>query len=357
MKKIKTGIIGASSLVSGRLIELLLNHPGIDITCLVSDYFTSKKIKEAHPHLKGISELEFEPYNLERLAAECDLVFSAKPHGQSMEKIPEILDKGIRVIDISADFRLRDAEIFKSWYDLKHTSTDLLKTAVYGLPELYFSEIKTADLVANPGCYPTSVILGLAPLAEMSLLAGGCENVIVNSISGISGAGRGLSNGNLFLNVNSNIRPYKVGTHRHTPEMEQELSRLNGVDVKVLFTPNVGPFNVGIASNIFLKLKDAGISEEQLCRQYREFYEGKPFVRVCEQGGIPEIRDVAGTNFCDMGICVNRRLKQCVIFSVIDNLIKGAAGQAVQNMNIMLGFNEREGLPYGQALKKRDVCS
>lgn len=356
MKKIRTGIIGASSLVSGRLIELLADHPGVEITCLVSDYFTGRRVEEAHPHLRGLLDIRFGSYSIERIHSDCDLVFSAKPHGQSMEKIPEILDKGIKVVDISADFRLKDAGVFSSWYNVEHTAPQLLEKAVYGLPEIYGREVAEACLVANPGCYPTSVILGIAPLAGIEGFRKNCETIVVNSVSGISGAGRGTDSGTQFMNVSGNMRPYKAGTHRHTPEMEQEISAIRGSSVKVMFTPNVGPFKVGIASNIFLKLSDSDLSVSEISDLYHRFYDDKPFVRVYEPGVIPEIKDVADTNFCDIGFCLDHRLNYCIVFSVIDNLIKGAAGQAVQNMNIMTGFDEVEGLPYGHAIRKRLSC-
>ncbi len=353
MKKIKAGIIGAASLVSGKLIELLLNHENVEITCLVSEHFTHKSIGQAHSHLKGVQGLEFEPYDLDQIEKKCDLVFSAKPHGESMEKIPELLKLGIKVIDISADFRIKNPKVFSEWYKVDHAAPEILKKAVYGLPELYFEKIKNAQLIANPGCYPTSVILGLAPLISLSLVNTD-DVIIVDSVSGISGAGRSLSSNTQFINISDNIRPYNVGTHRHTPEMEQELSLMAGnKSIRVLFAPNVGPFNFGIASNIFLNLKNNKTAEKDLFAAYTDYYKDKPFVRICKPDTIPEIKDVVNTNFCDIGVCFDKRLKCCVVFSVIDNIIKGAAGQAVQNMNIMSGLDEKEGLPYKHALNKK----
>lgn len=359
MEKLRVGIIGAASYVSGKLIELLLDHGQVDITYLASDHFPNQSIEEAHSHLKDILSLKFERYDFESVAERCDIVFISKHHGVAVKQTPPLLEKGIKVIDLSADFRLKNPKDFKEWYGLDHDAPMALQEAVYGLPELNFEKIQEAKLIANPGCYPTSVILGAAPLFNLALVDTK-EIIIVDSVSGISGAGK--SNGdfkNQFINMSDNLRPYDVGTHRHTPEMEQELSALShDGDVKILFAPHVGPFKYGIKTNIYVTLKDDTVTEEQIIEEYKSFYQDKPYIRIYEVNKIPEIKDVVGTNFCDIGIRYDKRSNRCIIFSVLDNIIKGAAGQAIQNMNIMFRFDAKEGLPYKHALnKKNDAMS
>jgi N-acetyl-gamma-glutamyl-phosphate reductase len=355
----KVGIIGAASFASGKLIELLLGHEKVEITYLVSEHFPNEPIEKAHSHLKGVLDLKFEKYDLSEVAKRCEIVFISKHHGVAVKQTPPLLENGIKVIDLSADFRLKNPEVFEKWYGIKHDAIKTLKEAVYGLPELNFKKIKSARIIANPGCYPTSVILGAAPLFKLSLVDTN-ETIIVDSISGISGAGKGNGSMNgekLFINLSNNVRPYNVGTHRHTPEMEQELSALAEGEITLLFAPHVGPFNYGITSNIYIPLKDDKITVEEIVKEYKSFYEGKPFIRIYEVDEIPEIKDVVGTNFCDIGIHYDKRTKLCIIFSVLDNIIKGAAGQAIQNMNIMFGFDEKEGLPYKGALNKKERTS
>lgn len=359
MKKVKVGIIGAASFASGKLIELLLEHEKVDITYLVSESAQDKSIEEEHKRLKNVLDLKIEKYDLEKVKERCDIVFISKHHGFAFRETTPLLGGNIRVIDLSADFRLKDPTVFEDTYKIKHTAIETLKEAVYGLPELNSKKIKDARIVANPGCYPTSVILGTAPLLEDSMVDTN-ETIIVDSISGISGAGYNngsVNKDNLFISMSGNVRTYDVGNHRHTPEMEQELKLLAGDDITLLFAPHVGPFNFGITSNIYISLKDNKVTSEEITRKYKNFYEDKPFIRIYEVDELPEIKNVVGTNFCDIGIHYDKRAKRCVIFSVLDNIIKGAAGQAIQNMNIMLGFDEKEGLPYKAALNKKRLAS
>ncbi|MBI5287082.1 MAG: N-acetyl-gamma-glutamyl-phosphate reductase, partial [Deltaproteobacteria bacterium] len=345
-------ILGAASYASGKLIKLLINHPYTKITYLVSETYTNQEVESSHSFLKNVLNMEFKPYDLKQLAKNCDVVFMSKPHGYAFQYAPELLGKGIVVIDLSADYRLKDPKKFEEWYKVHNPNTELFKEAVYGLPEIHAEEIKKARLIGNPGCYPTSVILGVAPIFKEGIVE--YKDVIIDSLSGISGAGKSRGAENQFLDISDNIKAYKIGTHAHTPEIEQELSLLGGEPTIVLFAPHVAPFKYGIMSTIYLRLKNNKISEEELYLKYLKFYEGKPFVRIYKPGTLPEIKDAVDSNFCDIGIKIDKRTKMCVVTSVIDNLIKGAAGQAIQNMNLIFKLDEVEGLPFSAALKAKN---
>ena len=272
----------------------------------------------------------------------CDLVFLSKPHPSSFEFAGELHKSGVRLIDLSADFRLKDAMKFEEWYGIEHECPDILSESVYGLPELYREQIRKSNFIANPGCYPTGIILGIAPLMKDRIA--GTTKIIINSVSGFSGAGKGAANkNNLAADVVDNIKPYRITNHSHTGEIEQELEKLCGENVRVTFVPHVAGFERGIINTMYLELIKK-VTQEQLCERYIEFYKEKPFVRVCTSGENPEIKNVLHTNFCDIGVNVNYRTGEAVVITVLDNLIKGASGQAVQNMNIVCGYNEREGL-------------
>jgi len=271
-----------------------------------------------------------------------------------MDVVPELLKKGNKVIDLSADYRIKDPAVYKEWYEKEHNkiSEKLLSGAVYGLPEIYLDKIKDALLVANPGCYPTSIILGIAPLLKSKLVDP--QGIIIDSKSGATGAGRKLSLGLHFSECNENFKAYKVIKHNHIPEVEQELSSIyfggddnkqiqQGAEIKVCFTPHLLPINKGILSTCYLNLNGSK-EEEEILKVYQKFYQKAPFVRIFEPPNLPEIKFVAGTNYCDIGFSIDKRVNKIKIISVIDNLLKGAAGQAVQNMNIMFGFSETEGI-------------
>jgi N-acetyl-gamma-glutamyl-phosphate reductase len=293
------------------------------------------------------------------MLSSCDVVFLAKPHGQHGNVAADFLARDIKVIDLSADFRLKDLNVFAEWYKPQgdHATyyyggefIGLLGKAVYGLPEIHSGKIAKANLVANPGCYPTSVILGSAPLFKEKLLL---DNfIIADSYSGVSGAGRSRKDETQFIDINENIRPYKIGTHNHTPEMEQELSQLGGEGCKVLFAPHIMPIDVGIISTIYIKYAKK-LNGKELTDLYNAFYANKQFIRIYENGALPQVKDVANTNFCDIGITIDDRTACYVITSVIDNTMKGAASQAIQNMNLMFGLDEGIGLPFSRPLQKK----
>lgn len=339
---VKVGIVGATGYTGAELVRILSHHPGVELTALTSESYAGLDYPKVYPALRDKVEIQCIPLDVERVAREADVIFTALPHSKSMACVPRFLELGKKVLDMSADFRLKDRRIYEEWY-APHSAPELLQVSAYGLPELHRQEIEKARLVAVPGCYPTSAILGLAPLAKAGLL--GHEPIIVNSASGVTGAGRSLDLGSLFCEVNEGMKAYKVAQHRHTPEMEQELSILAGRDVRVTFVPHLLPLSRGILSTIYLSLKEPR-DEEELLAEYSTFYKAESFVRVLSQGQFPNLRDVRGSNFCDIGLKVDPRTAKVVVVVAIDNLVKGASGQAVQCMNLMTGLPEMEGLNY-----------
>lgn len=345
---LKVAIVGASGYTGVELIRLLSNHPEVEITAVTSEQSAGKNITSIFPSLTGVFERSLEPLSIDNIASKADLIFTALPHQKAMEVVPHFLKAGKKVIDLSADFRIKDAAIYGAWYE-EHKAPELLKEAVYGLPELHREEIKDARLVANPGCYPTSAILALAPLLKNGLIDN--SSIVIDSKSGVSGAGRSATRDTHFPEVNEGFKAYKVAEHRHTPEIEQELSVIADASITVSFTSHLLPVNRGILSTIYASLisQESGVrSQEELDDLYDEFYKDKQFVRVYPSGSFPNINNVKGSNFCDIGVKLDKRTNRVIIVSAIDNLVKGASGQAVQNMNIMYGFPENtalKGLP------------
>jgi len=352
MKKIKASVIGSTGYAGKELTKILTRHPEVELMQLVSSSYAGKNISEVFPDFINILDKELIQLDAELIMRESDLVFTALPHTVSMDIVPELLKKKeIKVIDLSADYRLNDMSIYKEWYKKEHNdaSKKLITQSVYGLPELYFNEIKNASLVANPGCYPTSVILGIAPLLQNHIVEP--EGIIIDAKSGVSGAGRKLSLGLHFAECNESFKAYKVLKHNHIPEIEQELSAIYSaennqnqqVEIKVSFTPHLIPLNRGILSTCYLNLRHIK-NEMEIMGIYQKFYRKAPFVRIFTPPNLPETRFVTDTNYCDIGIAIDKRVGKIKVVSVIDNLIKGAAGQAVQNMNIMFGLTETCGL-------------
>ena len=340
MTKIKVAVIGASGYAGLELVRLLVRHPGCELVALTSLEYPGQPFAQVFPALAGIIDLPFSQESEEKIAAQAAVVFTAIPHQAAMGIVPRFLNQGCRVVDLSADFRFRDVALYEKWYQA-HTAPELLAEAVYGLPELHRDEVRRTRLVANPGCYPTTVILGLAPLAKARLLIP--DSVIADCKSGVSGAGRQALLGTHFCEVNDGFRAYKVLEHRHMPEMEQELSGLAGTAVKVTFTPHLVPMSRGILGTLYAGLTEFR-SEGELRELYQQFYQGHPFVRLHPPGSLPDTRDVRGANFCDLALRVDREGRRVIVLSVIDNLTKGAAGQAVHNFNLMVGFPETLGL-------------
>ena len=337
---IKVGIVGATGYTGIELVRILAGHSEVNITTATSRSYKGQRLDRIFPSLLGIADLVCTDLQLEKLADECDVVFIALPHGHAAEVAEAVLQRGKKAIDLGADFRLNNSQIYRQWYEGEPPADNLLAGAIYGLPEINREKIAGASLVANPGCYPTSAILALAPLIRNNLVE--LDSIIIDAKSGVSGAGRSLSLGAHYAEVNESFRAYKVASHRHTPEIEQELSKLTSQEIIVSFTPHLVPMTRGILATSYAKAKGA-ITEEELTRIYVEQYAQEQFVQVLEDQ-LPQTNWVAGTNNCHIKLTYDKRTRRIVVVSAIDNLIKGAAGQAVQNMNLMFGLDEQAGL-------------
>jgi len=335
MKTIKAAIVGASGYSGQELIYLLSRHANVEITHLTSRQYAGKTVGEVFPRLQGLVGGMFVEPNADKI--DTDVAFLALPHGVAVEYAPALLRKGIKVLDLSADFRLKSAETYKEFYEHEHPAPDLLKQSVYGLPELHRDKIRGAQLVACPGCYPTSIILGVAPALKKGL--GKPDSIIANSLSGVSGAGRKVAEEYLFTECNESARAYGVPKHRHIGEIEQELSLLAGSSVTISFTPHLIPLNRGIISTIYMTLAK---KSDDVLAVYRDFYKAELFVRV--SASLPDTKNVQMTNFCDISVRVDSRTNRLVVVTAIDNLTKGAAGQAVQCLNIMYDYAEPIGI-------------
>jgi len=341
MEKTNIGIIGATGYAGEELIRILLGHPKVKINYLAAKIETATACEKIFPAFKGRLDLVCAELDLDKLNKSADVVFLAVPHGAAYELVPELLEAGKVVIDLSADFRLKDAVLYKKWYHFEHKNKPLLDKAVYGLPEVYRDKIQKAKLVANPGCYPTAAILAALPLVKNGFASP--EKIILDAKSGTSGAGRTLKQDLLFSEVDESIRPYKVNEHQHSPEIEQELSFAAQKKVNIIFVPQLVPITRGILSCAYMKLqKKANTSE--LIKLYKEFYRGEPYVRVLDAGVFPQVKAVQFSNYCDIGLKVDEESNTAIVISAIDNLTKGASGQAVQNLNIMMGWEETLGL-------------
>lgn len=334
-------IVGASGYTGLELIRLLDRHPEVKISCVTSEQSAGKRISDIFPTLRNRYDLLLEPLDPAVITTKADLIFTALPHQAAMLVVPDFLAAGKKVIDLSADYRLHDPAVYGAWYE-PHKNPDLLSEAVFGLPELRREKIKSARLIANPGCYPTSIILGLKPLLENRLID--ISTIISDSKSGTSGAGRSAKVDSLYCEVNESFKAYGVGgVHRHTPEIEQELSELAGQNVTITFTPHLVPMDRGILSTIYAT-PTRDVTVEELVALYADTYKNEPFVRALPQGQFPSTAFVRGSNFCDIGVTIDSRSNRIVLVSAIDNLVKGASGQAIQNMNLVCGFPETLGL-------------
>lgn len=340
---LKVAILGGSGYTGCELLRLLSNHPRVKITAVTSERLAGTLIADNFLNIRETG-LKFEPLKLKTLVKKADLFFLCLPHGASQETVAFFHKAGKKVIDLSADFRLKSAVVYKKWYATPHNYSPLLKKAVYGLSEINREQIKKASILANPGCYPTSIILGLAPVIGKGFID--TDSIIADSKSGTSGAGRTPAQPFMFCEVNESVKAYGVTVHRHTPEIEQELSALSNKNLNVIFTPHLIPMDRGMLSTIYVKLKKK-TALPAIQKIYREFYKDKPFVRILKNGVSPTTKAVKGTNFCDISVFLDNRSSKeptLIIISAIDNLLKGASGAAVQNMNIMYGFDETTGL-------------
>jgi len=338
--KVRAAIIGSTGYGGVELIRLLLQHPNIEITSVISSSQAGVPIADGYPHLNQIVVDRLDGVDIELIREKADVVFTATPHGVSSEIVPGLLEAGLKVVDLSGDFRLR-GDVYEQWYKHKPAEASFLEKAVYGLCEVFGDEVQGVDFVSNPGCYPTATVLGLIP----ALMAGWIDpkSIIVDAKSGVSGAGRGLSMSNHYSEVNENFFAYKVNRHQHTPEVEMVLSRVAGHEVTVTFTTHLVPMTRGILCTMYASLNGSH-SEAELVDLYRQYYAGRPFVRIRDAGKVPATKEVWGSNYCDIGFSVDARTGRVTIVSVIDNLVKGAAGQAIQNFNMMMGWEETLGL-------------
>ncbi len=337
---INVGIAGASGYTGAELVKLIVNHPEARLCAVTSSSYAGQSLTQIFPSMRGCENIICEPLDISALKTRLDVVFLALPHKVSMAYAPLFLENGIKVIDLSADYRFSNAATYESVYQ-EHTSKHLLTRSVYGLSEIYRDQIKQADLIGNPGCYPTTILLALIPLLKNKLIRP--DHIISDSKSGVSGAGRSLSLSTHFCEVNESFNAYKIGNHRHTPEINEILSAHAGTDIDITFVPHLLPITRGMLSTIYVTAGEK-ITEKQIRQAYETFYEKAFFVTVLEKGQYPSISHVRGTNRCDIGFHFNENTGQITVISAIDNLLKGAAGQAVQNMNIQFNLDEKSGL-------------
>lgn len=340
-EKLRAAIVGSTGYGGVELIRFLLGHPGVEITSVISVSSAGTPITEGFPHLSEIVTQNLDGVDPKEIAEKADVVFTATPSGVSGKLVPELLAEGLKVIDLSGDFRIKDGAVYETWYKHEAPDAKLLDQATYGLAEIFGDDVKGKDLISNPGCYPTATLLGLIPAIHAGWIDPG--TIIIDAKSGVSGAGRGLSLTNHYAEINENFKAYKVNKHQHIPEIEQCLSLIAGKPVTVTFTTHLVPMTRGIMTTIYAGLKGSH-TEKDLIVLYREYYKGRPFVRIREKGKWPATKEVFGSNYCDIGFAVDERTGRLTIISVIDNVVKGAAGQAIQNLNLMMGWDETTGL-------------
>ncbi len=337
--KIKAGIIGATGYAGAELVRLLTTHPNVEISAISSVSFEGKKLSEVYPSYRNLCDMECK--NADDVVEKSDVIFAALPHGLSQELAATCDKAGKAFIDLGADFRLESEDEYKEWYNGEFLDKELHKKAVYCIPELFRDNVKDSKIIANPGCYTTGAPLALAPAIKSKLVK--TEGIIIDSKSGVTGAGRKPSQGNHYPELNEGFHAYKVASHRHTPEIEQTLSKLSGMDVKITFVPHLLPVNRGILSTCYARLNE-GITKEQVRDEYIKFYKDEFFVRILPDGENADIHNIKYSNFCDISLHIDKRTNTLIAISAIDNMVKGAAGQAIQNMNIIFGLDETTGL-------------
>lgn len=337
----KTAIIGGTGYGAIELIRLIQKHPLLEIETIVSNSQSGSSLSSTYPHFKNIIDQPLEELDINQLGKSVELVFLATPSGISKDIVPKLLEKGVKCIDLSGDFRLRSPKEFEAWYKQSPAELDYLNQATYGLSEIYQDKIKGSSLIANPGCYPTASLLGLLPVIKNKLVDEG--SIIIDAKSGVSGAGRSLSLATHYAEINENIRAYKLGAHQHIPEIEQVLQDESGSPINITFTTHLVPMTRGIMCTIYTNLLDF-MATKEIVQLYKAFYEGHPFIRIREEGELPSTKEVYGSNFCDIGLHADKRTGRLTIISVIDNLVKGASGQAIQNANLQNGWDVHTGL-------------
>jgi len=338
---IKAGVIGATGYAGQELVRILYNHPEVEIKVLSSKNHNNQAYESIYANFNKICELKCEENELETLSDQLDIVFLSLPHGETSKLLTDTILKNVKVIDLSADYRLKSGELYEDWYNIKHNNKDLLNQAIYGLSEWKKKEISESRLIANPGCYPTCALLCLLPLIKEGIMEE--DNIIIDAKSGVSGAGRSLNLTTHFSECNESVKAYNVTSHRHTPEIEQQLSEINGNEISVTFTPHLVPMNRGILCTSYGNLKNS-FSYNEIKQIYEKYYQNEFFIRLAKKGVFPETKWVKGSNYCDIGFTLNKSARKIIVIGAIDNLVKGAAGQAVQNMNLMFNFEENMGL-------------
>lgn len=338
---VNVAIVGSTGYGGIELVRFLMHHPKVKIAAVLSSSQAGDLLSESYPHLQGVFSGRLEDIDPAALKAKVDVVFTATPSGVSTTLVPQLMEAGLKVIDLAGDFRLKNAEVYEKWY--KHTapSAEWLRQAVYGLSEAYDEEIRHAKLLSNPGCYATASQIAMMPLLKNDVIDP--ASIIIDAKSGVSGAGRGLNMMVHFSETNENFQAYKVNRHQHIPEIEQGLSRIAGKDVRVTFTTHLVPMTRGIMTTCYANVT-TDLNEEEIRELFTDFYKGRKFVRIREAGKFPATKEVWGSNFCDLGISLDLRTRRVTVISVIDNIVKGAAGQAIQNLNIMMGWDETTGL-------------
>jgi len=343
MGRVPVGIVGASGYGGVQLVRLLMEHPGVEIVYLGGESSAGKPFSDLYPHLSPFVDLTIESIDLEKIAAHCQVVFLSLPNGLAFQMAPTLLEKGCKVLDLSADYRFFDVSTYTSWYGGDRNDKDIASTTVYGLPELYRDRIAIAKLIGCPGCYPTASLLALAPLLKQGLILP--ETAIIDAKSGTSGGGRQAKVNMLLAEADNSFGAYGVARHRHTPEIEQICSDLAGHEVTIQFTPHLIPMVRGILSTVYATMSDPGLEREDLITIFNVFYRNAPWVKVLPSGIYPQTKWACGTNLCYIGLEVDSRTGRVIVMSAIDNLIKGQAGQAIQCMNLMMGWEETLGLP------------
>ena len=339
----KAGIMGSTGYTGAELVRILIHHPEVELAFVDSRTYEGMAFEEVYPNLRGQAAMTAQSVDPEQLPEAVDVVFCALPHRVSQHHVAKLRNQGLRVVDLSGDFRLNDRSTYEQWYETTHENWKWSSEAVYGLPEWYETDVKKAVLVANPGCFPTSILLPLLPLLKEGLISTG--SLTINSITGISGAGRNPGAVNVFSQVNENVRAYGIGTHRHTPEIRQELSKAAGEPVTLQFTPHLAPMDRGILSTIVTPLPES-VNGDLVAQCLHTYYGHKPFIRLLGENALPETKAVKGSNYCDIAWKVDEWSGNLILVSAIDNLTKGSSGEAVQNMNLMLGLPEETGLSH-----------
>lgn len=338
---VKACVVGATGYAGAELVRLLAQHPQVELTAITSHSYVGQPLEQVYPNFAKRIPLICEGEAIEPLVEQADILFFALPHGHVAQKIDADLLTRTRVVDLGADFRLQSADVYEHWYGLAHPKPELLAQAIYGLPEWCRERIKKARLIANPGCYPTCSALAIAPLLQKGWIDP--NSIIIDAKSGVTGAGRALALGHHFSECNESIKAYGVASHRHTPEIEQTLGNIANMPVTLNFTPHLVPMNRGILATIYANLTDS-VTEQEVRQAYEAAYHAEPFVRLLPPGMLPETRWVKGSNYCDIAFRLDERTRRIIVVAAIDNLVKGAAGQAIQNMNLMLDLEETAGL-------------